>query len=44
MLEADVGTIRRKLGITKRKNKVVESKIKAQLFMLEREHLANIVD
>ncbi len=44
MLEADVGTVRRKLGITKRKNKVVESKIKAQLFMLEREHLGNIVD
>jgi len=44
VLEGDVGKIRRKLGITKRRNKVIEAKTKIQLYMLEREHLSNIVD
>ena len=44
ILEADVPKIRRKLGITKSRNKVIESKYKIRLYQLQREHEANIVD
>ena len=44
ILEADVPKIRRKLGITKSRNKVIESKYKIRLYQLQREHEANIVN
>ena len=44
VLEGDVSKVRRKLGITKSTNSVIESKYKVRLYQLQREHEANIVD